>query len=60
MEIENAIYWDLESFRKERFFKMAVGEFWIFAWKWSKNILKWMYRSSNVLNSIYIYSFYYL
>ena len=30
MEIENAIFQDLESFGKERIFKIAVEKFWIF------------------------------
>jgi len=32
MEIDNAIFQDLESFGKERIFKMATAKFWIFAW----------------------------
>ena len=31
--MENAIFQDLESFGKERIFKMAMEKFWIFAWK---------------------------
>ena len=30
MEIDNAIFQDLESFGKEKFFKMALKKFWIF------------------------------
>jgi len=30
MEIDNAIFKDLESCGKEKFFKMAVENFWIF------------------------------
>ena len=33
MEIDNAIFQDVESFGKERFFKMAVEKFWIFLWE---------------------------
>ena len=40
MEIENAIFHDLESFGKERIFRMAMEK--CFVWKNSKNILKWM------------------
>ena len=40
MEIENANFQDLESFEKEKSFKMAMEKFWIFVWKNSKNILK--------------------
>ena len=32
MEIENAIFEGLESFRKKRIFKMAMGKFWILVW----------------------------
>ena len=42
LEIDNAIFQDLESFGKESIFKMAVEKFWIFIWKNSRNILKWM------------------
>ena len=42
MEIENAIFQDLESFGKGRIFKMAMEKFWIFVEKNSKSILKWM------------------
>ena len=42
MEIENAIFLDLEIFRKESVFKIAMEKFWIFVWKNSKNILKWI------------------
>ena len=42
IEIENAIFQDLESFGKERIFKMAVEKFWIFVWKNYRNILEWM------------------
>ena len=42
MEIENAIFQDLGSLGKEKVFKMAMEEFWIFVWRNSKNILKWM------------------
>ena len=30
MEIENAIFQHLESFEKERMFRMAMEKFWIF------------------------------
>ena len=36
MEIDNANFHDVESFAKEKFFKMAMGEFWSFAWRNSK------------------------
>ena len=42
IETENAICQDLERFGKERIFKRAMEKLWIFAWKNSKNILKWM------------------
>ena len=29
MEIENAIFQDLENFEKERIFKMVMEKFWI-------------------------------
>ena len=41
MEIENAIFQDLENFGK-RIFEMAVEKFWTFVWKNHKNILSWM------------------
>ena len=36
MEINNAIFQDLESFGKEKFFKMVLEKFWIFIWENSK------------------------
>ena len=33
MEIENAIFQDLESVGKERILKMAMEMLWIFVWK---------------------------
>ena len=42
MEIENAIFQDLENIEKERITSMAMEKFLIFVWKTSKNILKWM------------------
>ena len=36
MEIDNAIFQNLESFGKEKLFKMAMEKFWIFAWANSK------------------------
>ena len=42
MEIENAVFQDLESFGKEKIFKMAMERFSIFIWKNYKNILKLM------------------
>ena len=42
MEIENAIFQDLENFGKERITKLAMEKFWIFVWKNSENILQWM------------------
>ena len=45
MEIDNAIFLDLESFGKERFFKMAMEKFWIFIWRNSE-------MSSNGYNSL--------
>ena len=53
MEIENAIFQDLESFRKERIFKMVVEKCLIFVWKNSKNILKWI-KLSVVVNTVYV------
>ena len=32
MESNNAIFQNLESFGKGRFFKMAMEKFWIFVW----------------------------
>ena len=42
MKIENAIFQDLESFGKERIFKMAMKKFCIFVWKNPINVLKLM------------------
>jgi len=39
LEIDSAIFQDLESFGKEKFFEMAMETFWIFVWKYS-NISK--------------------
>ena len=36
LEIENAIFQDLENFVKEMIFKMAMEELWICVWKNSK------------------------
>ena len=33
MEIDYAIYQDLDSFGREKFFKMAMEKFWIFVWE---------------------------
>ena len=33
IEIESAVFQDLESFGKERIFKMVMENFWIFVWK---------------------------
>ena len=33
LEIDNAIFQDMEILERERFFKMAMEEFWIFVWK---------------------------
>ena len=33
MEIGNATFQDLESFGKEKFFKLVVEKFWIFVWE---------------------------
>ena len=33
MEIEYAIFQDLESFGKESILKMAIEKFWILVWK---------------------------
>ena len=52
MEIENAISQDLESLGREKFFKMAMENFWIFVWKNSKKYVK--YRIC------YVNSFYFL
>ena len=32
-EIDNAIFQDLRSFGKGRFFKMAMEKLWIFVWE---------------------------
>ena len=40
-EIENTIFQVLDSFGKERIFKMAMEKFWILIWKNYRNILKW-------------------
>ena len=46
MEIDNAIFQDLESSGKVKIFKMAVESLWIlekiFVWKNCKNVLKLM------------------
>ena len=42
IEIENAIFQDLDSFGKERISKMALKKFWIFVWENSENFLKGM------------------
>ena len=42
MEIENAIFQDMESFGKKRIFKMTIDKFWIFVSKNSKNFLTWI------------------
>ena len=42
MEIENANFQELKDFGKGKTFKMAMERFWIFVWRNSKNILKWM------------------
>ena len=47
MEIENAIFQDLESFGKEKFFKVAMEKFWICARdnsKISRNVLETLYE----------------
>ena len=36
MEIDSEIFQHLESFGKEKFFKMAMEKFWIFVWENSK------------------------
>ena len=36
MEIDYAIFEDLESFGKGRFFQDGCGKFWIFVWEDSK------------------------
>ena len=36
MEIDSAIFQDLGSFGKEKFFKMAMEKCWIFVWGNSK------------------------
>ena len=40
MEIENAIFPDLDSFGKERIFEMAMEKFWMLVRKNSEIILK--------------------
>ena len=41
MEFDNAVFHDLESFRRE-FAQNGYGKVFIFAWKSSKSILKGM------------------
>ena len=41
MEIDNAIFQDLESFGNERFFKLAMEKLWTF-WGEILDILKWI------------------
>jgi len=36
MEIDAAIFQDMESFAKEKLFKIAMEKFWAFAWEYSK------------------------
>ena len=36
MEIDTAIFQDLENFEKDKFLKLAMEAFWIFAWENSK------------------------
>ena len=33
MEIDNSLFQDMESYGKERFFKMAMEKRWIFVWE---------------------------
>ena len=40
MEIDDAIFQDLKSFGRGRFFKMAMEKLWIFVWKNCKHFLK--------------------
>ena len=56
MGIGCAIFHGLESFGKERIFKMAMECFWIFVWKNFLNILKLMYLSVT-LNTVYVMLF---
>ena len=42
MEIEKAIFQDLESFGKESNFQMTMEKLWIFIWKTSEIILEWV------------------
>ena len=53
MEIEDAIFQDLESVGKERILKTAVERFWSFVWKCSKNILECMWLGC-VLNTVMV------
>ena len=57
MEIENAIFQDMESFGKKRIFKMTIDKFWIFVSKNSKNFLTWIYRSVavNTVNVMFLH-----
>ena len=36
MEIDNAIFQDLESFGRGKFFQMAMEKSWVFVWESSK------------------------
>ena len=61
MEIENAIFQDLECFGKERIFKMALEIYSIFIWKSSKNILEEIVALCRIKHRIcYVCSSYYL
>ena len=50
---------DLESFRRERIFQIAIELFWIFVCKNSKNTLKWM-KHSAILNTICVMFIYFI
>ena len=42
MEIDNAIFQDLETFGKRDVFQSGYEKFWKFVWENSKNMLKWI------------------
>ena len=50
MEIDTAIFQDLKSFGKGKFFNMAMEKFWIFVWE---NPTTWKYITV-VLSTLYV------
>ena len=53
MELDTAIFQDLDSFGKERISKMAIENFFDFCLEKFQDILKWM-QHSFVLNTVYV------